>query len=111
MRPRMDNGSVPSLYELLLPAAQRSRSIPVGHAEYDPAKVGYVTTAQPGSYTFDTKVVGNANTGHEYGTDLPEEARLALLEYLKTLGSFTDTVPPQQGAVSCRSLHGTRAGG
>jgi hypothetical protein len=109
--PFLHNGSVPSLYELLLPAAQRSRSFPVGHAEYDPAKVGYVTTAQPGSSTFDTKVVGNANTGHEYGTDLPEEARLALLEYLKTLGSFTGAAAPQQGAVSCPSLHGTQAGG
>jgi len=109
--PYLHNGSVPNLYELLLPAARRSRSFPVGHAEYDPAKVGYVTTAQPGSTTFDTKVVGNANTGHEYGTDLPEEARLALLEYLKTLGSYSGAVAPQQGAVSCPSLHGTQAGG
>lgn len=109
--PYLHNGSVPSLYELLLPVGQRSKTFPVGHAEYDPARVGYVTTAQPGSSTFDTKVVGNANTGHEYGTDLPEEARLALLEYLKTLGSFTGTAAPQQGAVSCPSLHGTRAGG
>ncbi|HEX8672474.1 MAG TPA: di-heme-cytochrome C peroxidase [Longimicrobium sp.] len=109
--PYLHNGSVPNLYELLLPASRRSRSFPVGHAEYDPAKVGYVTTAQPGSSTFDTKVVGNANTGHEYGTDLPEEARLALLEYLKTLGSHTGAVAPQQGAVSCPSLHGTQAGG
>ncbi len=109
--PYLHNGSVPNLYELLLPAARRSRSFPVGHAEYDPARVGYVTTAQPGSATFDTRVVGNANTGHEYGTDLPEEARLALLEYLKTLGSYTGAAALQQGAVSCPSLHGTRAGG
>ncbi|HEX8455061.1 MAG TPA: di-heme-cytochrome C peroxidase [Longimicrobium sp.] len=109
--PFLHNGSVPSLYELLLPVGRRSPTFPVGHAEFDPVKVGYVTTAQPGSATYDTKVVGNANTGHEYGTDLPEEARLALLEYLKTLGSYTGVVAPQQGAVSCPSLHGTQAGG
>jgi hypothetical protein len=34
---------------------------------------------------FDTSTRGNRNTGHEFGTDLSEEDRKALIEYLKTL--------------------------
>jgi hypothetical protein len=34
---------------------------------------------------FDTSLRGNGNRGHMYGAELPESAKLALLEYLKTL--------------------------
>jgi len=34
---------------------------------------------------FDTSTPGNRNTGHEYGTDLKDDERKDLLEYLKTL--------------------------
>ena len=33
----------------------------------------------------DTSLTGNHNSGNEYGTALPEDARWALVEYLKTL--------------------------
>jgi hypothetical protein len=102
--PYLHNGSVPSLYELLLPAARRSRSFPVGHPEYDPVKVGYSMTAPAGTYQFDTSVAGNANTGHEYGTQLSEPERMALLEYLKTLGAYSGPVTRQGGR--CPNLNG-----
>jgi hypothetical protein len=102
--PYLHNGSVPSLYELLLPASRRSRSFPVGHPEYDPVKVGYSMTAPAGTYQFDTSRKGNANTGHEYGTSLSEEERMALLEYLKTLGAYSGPVTRQGG--SCPNLNG-----
>jgi hypothetical protein len=85
--PYLHNNSVPTLYDLLLPANQRPVTFPVGHREYDPVKLGY--TAQGGSpqFTFDTREAGNSNSGHSgpvFGTDLTETQRMDLLEYLKT---------------------------
>lgn len=104
--PYLHNGSVPSLYELLLPAARRSRTFPVGHPEYDPVRVGYSMTAPAGTPQFDTSLPGNRNTGHEYGTSVSEDERMALLEYLKTLGAYSDPVTPQQGGDRCPNLNG-----
>jgi hypothetical protein len=39
----------------------------------------------PGALLFDTTVRGNSNAGHVYGTDVTEDDRKALIEYLKTL--------------------------
>jgi hypothetical protein len=104
--PYLHNGSVPNLYELLLPAAQRSRRFPVGHAEYDPVRMGYTMTAPAGTDQFDTSQPGNANTGHEYGTDLSEEERMALLEYLKTLdATHRPARQPARGG-RCPNLNG-----
>ena len=86
--PYLHNGSVPTLYDLLLPAAQRPKSFNVGTREYDPAKVGYMSApAAPGNgFTFDTAVRGNSNVGHDYRVgELTEEQRLALVEYMKSL--------------------------
>jgi hypothetical protein len=83
--PYLHNGSVPTLHDLLLPVAQRPKTFPMGHREYDPVKVGYTTTVATPVWTFRTDSVGNRNTGHEYGTALTESQRLALLEYLKKL--------------------------
>jgi hypothetical protein len=33
---------------------------------------------------FDTRISGNANRGHAYGTDLAAGAKRDLIEYLKT---------------------------
>ena len=56
---------------------------------FDPQNVGYDIQQSPfksGSFTADpTNANGNGNQGHEYGTDLKEDQRRALLEYLKTL--------------------------
>jgi hypothetical protein len=74
---------VPTLYDLLLPAAQRPKAFAVGHREYDPVKLGYVEAAASGDFIFDTAAPGNHNSGHEYGTGISESDRMALLEYLK----------------------------
>ena len=83
--PFLHNGSVPSIYELLLPPAQRSAQFWVGSKELDPVKLGYSTAAEDGAVLFDTTQVGNGNGGHLYGTDLSEADRMAVLEYIKTL--------------------------
>jgi hypothetical protein len=84
--PYLHNGSVPSMYELLLPPVSRPRIFYVGAWEFDPKKIGLVVGSPfPGAFTFDTRLPGNSNAGHEYGTDLSESDRVALVEYLKTL--------------------------
>lgn len=87
--PYLHNGSVPNLYELLRSADQRSEIFYVGSREFDPVKVGYVSTPDiPNgtAFEFDTRLVGNSNSGHEYGAnDLSEQEKDELLEYLKTL--------------------------
>lgn len=91
--PYLHNGSVPTLYDLLHPAEARPRTFPLGTKEYDPARLGYVTDGPrlltpPGmaAFTFDTRKLGNWNTGHEWWfyADLDDEKRYALIEFLKT---------------------------
>jgi hypothetical protein len=83
--PYLHNGSVPTVYDLLLPAAQRPQQFFVGNRELDTVKVGYQTTEVEGASLFNTSLLGNSNVGHEYGTTLNEPDRRALLEYIKTL--------------------------
>ena len=83
--PYLHNGSVPTLYDLLLPATERPVSFYVGNKELDPVKVGFVTEQGEHSNLFDTTLLGNSNSGHEFGAALTEEERWALVEYLKTL--------------------------
>lgn len=103
--PYLHNGSVPTLYDLLLPKKRvddpiegeyRPDEFRVGSREFDPKKVGFRTEGYDG-FLFRTGIWGNGNAGHEYasgrspqldGTYLPaltEEERWDLLEYLKTL--------------------------
>jgi len=82
--PFLHNGSVPTLHDLLLPAAERPRTFGVGRWEYDPKRVGYVSDGQA-PFVVDTRVSGNSNRGHEYGVTLPDADRWALVEYVKTL--------------------------
>ena len=87
--PYLHNGSVPSLWELLLPPEQRSPSFMVGSRKFDPKNVGYVTNESP--YKDGTLVagsgaqLGNSNAGHDYGREMNDDQRKALLEYLKQL--------------------------
>ena len=84
--PYLHNGSVPSMDDLLRPTPRRPRIFYVGSWEYDPRKVGLVVGSPfDGSFMFDTRLPGNSNLGHEFGTSLSEDDRKALLEYLKTL--------------------------
>ncbi len=89
--PFLHNGSVPTLYDLLLPEEERPDYFCLGSWEYDPVKVGYVDRHLSGAECMDTALEGNANGGHEYGTGRDGLPRLgaselmALLEYMKTL--------------------------
>jgi RoxA-like, cytochrome c-like len=86
--PYLHNGSVPSLRDLLRPPAERTETFWRGYDVYDPHDVGFVCQgeeAQRVGHCFDTKVRGNGNLGHEYGTMLAAPEKEALLEYLKTL--------------------------
>jgi hypothetical protein len=92
--PFLHNGSVPNLYQLLLPDNQRVKTFSVGSREFDPENVGYRTDA---GFEFKTHLPGNLNTGHsgpdftqtkgEDGNyrDFTDDERWSLLEYMKTL--------------------------
>lgn len=92
--PFLHNGSVPNLYQLLLPAKQRVKTFRVGSNEFDPVKVGFITDQ---GFEFNTALQGNLNSGHsgpnftqmmlENGSyrDFTDEERMALVEYMKTL--------------------------
>jgi len=86
--PYLHNGSVPTLYDLILPAAQRPKQFYRGYNLYDPVKVGYVTVGDEAEHAgtlHDTGARANSAQGHDFGTGLSEEHRWALVEYLKTL--------------------------
>ncbi len=103
--PYLHNGSVPTLYDLLLPKKRegdpetgnyRPDSFFVGAREFDPVKVGFRSTGYKG-FEFKALRVGDLNGGHEYaagktpqldGSVLPglsEAQRWDLIEYIKTL--------------------------
>ena len=65
--PFLHNGSVPTLEDLLRPAAERPTTFMVRGVEVD------------------TTVPGMSNAGHEFGTALPDADREALIAYLESL--------------------------
>ena len=90
--PYLHNGSVPTLEALLSPSKRpkyfrRSRD----SRDYDLRSVGwkYTVFTSPGANAardiYDTTKFGCGNEGHEFGEQLSEEERPAVLEYLKTL--------------------------
>lgn len=83
--PFLHNGSVPTLADLLRPADQRPARFAVGAGGFDPVNVGFVTDAAEGAFMFDVTQTGNSNAGHEFGVDLSDTDRAALLEYFKSL--------------------------
>ena len=87
--PYLHNGSVPTLEDLLKPAAERPAIFPMGPA-YDPVKVGLAREQTRFNYVYETTDCsatdsGNSRCGHEYGTKLSEDEKKDLLEYLKVL--------------------------
>ena len=84
--PYLHNGSVPTIYDLLLPRAQRPAKFRVGQREFDPVHLGYQAPSEPAStFELDVSQPGNSNAGHEYGTAWTGEQRLDVIEYLKAL--------------------------
>jgi hypothetical protein len=87
--PYLHNGSVPTLSELLKPAAERVSAFRIGPA-YDIVNVGLAVEQTRFDYTLETtdcsdRNSGNSRCGHEFGTTLSADEKKALLEYLKTL--------------------------
>lgn len=93
--PYLHNGSVPTIYDLLLPVADRPKTFPLGHRQYDPKRLGYTTDVASPRFEFNTDQTGNSKSGHSgpaYGTDMPEGDRGDLLEYIKSnLGKAAPT--------------------
>ena len=100
--PYLHNGSVPTLFDLLLPPKDRPSSFSLGTREFDPEKVGYVTdrskfetdaTKAENAFVFRTKdangpISGNLNSGHDYGNaSFTDADRMALVEYMKAVGA------------------------
>jgi hypothetical protein len=111
--PYLHNGSVPSLWWMLMPAAQRPKQFCMGFRDFDPQQVGFRVEAdetpscKSGETLFSTTngdgspIHGNSNSGHSLeappgegphdhkkgviGRMLNDEERLNLIEYLKTL--------------------------
>ena len=127
--PFLHNGSVPTLYQMLLPPERRDRKFFVGRREFDPVHVGFVT--QPDAdgdgdgFWLDTSLTGNHNTGHAFaadaatwkkhledpeanplahgviGPEFTDEERFAIIEYLKIHRDLPET-PPDYRPPSCR---------
>jgi hypothetical protein len=103
--PYLHNGSVPSLYLMLMPAAERPTQFCLGSRDFDPKHVGLsvTTSCAKGETLFSvtapdgSAVNGNSVLGHSLegtpgpgkpgviGRLLTDEERFDLIEYLKTL--------------------------
>jgi hypothetical protein len=95
--PYLHNGSVPTLRDLLKPQKDRPDVFWVGSHRFNPKDVGFECDESSGGFKLDTKLPGNLNVGHEYGTGVSKddggdgEPQLSpaeideLLEYLKSL--------------------------
>jgi cytochrome c5 len=105
--PFLHNGSVPTIYQMLLPPEQRDKTFTVGNRLYDATHLGFSTAPVAGGFVLDTSIAGNHNTGHAFvatpaqlaaneadpkahplppgviGPLLSDEERYAILEYLK----------------------------
>ncbi len=92
--PYLHNNSVPNLYQLLLPAAERDKRFYIGNLQYDPKVLGFDTAKSADAFELRTSITGNSNAGHEFrdgprgkgiiGPLLTDEERWAIIEYLKT---------------------------
>jgi mono/diheme cytochrome c family protein len=127
--PFLHNGSVPTLYQMLLPPEKRDPRFFVGRREYDPVHAGFVT--QPDAdgdqdgFWLDTSLEGNHNTGHAFtadaatwakhvadpkanplphgviGPEFTDEQRYDIVEYLKVHRDLPET-PPDYRPPACR---------
>ena len=85
--PYLHNGSVPTLRDLLNPTAERPKVLYRGYDVYDFDNVGFISDgpkAESSGFKYDTTERGNGNQGHEYGTNLGQQEKDDLLEFLKT---------------------------
>ncbi len=100
--PYLHNASVPTLRDLLEPAARRPKTFSLRDAgeahRFDQERVGLTMPLKPSQvqefkrdhkqkrrWIYDTQLKGQSNEGHEKGTQLTPAEKSALVEYLKTL--------------------------
>ena len=99
--PYLHNGSVATLWDLMLPPAQRPKSFWTGTREFNPVEVGFVT--DPGgdnSFQFNVndpatgqEIHGNSNLGHDYNNAaISDHDRWAIIAYIKA-GLPKDPLP------------------
>ena len=104
--PFLHNASVPNIYELLSPAAERSKKFYITR-EFDPVKLGIDTSVGKSTdFLLDTSLAGNSNLGHSFeggnspgvvGRALTPDERFALIEYLKSIPNVEGRVTPYGG--------------
>jgi hypothetical protein len=88
--PYLHNGSVPTLAALLDLPEKRPQAFNRGSDRPDPINGGFEAPAcapppvPTNGVCFDTRLPGNANNGHLYGTDLSGAEKSDLLAYLLT---------------------------
>ena len=112
--PYLHNGSVPNLYEMLIPAKERTQKFYLGR-DFDPVKVGVDTSGNSGKFLMDTTLEGNSNQGHSFengqlgkgiiGPLLTDQERWALVEYLKSIPEEEGRVTPFGGPPDARTGH------
>ncbi len=110
--PFLHNGSVPNLYEMLIPAKERTKKFYLGR-EFDPVKVGLDTSGKSGTFLVDTTLVGNSNAGHSFengargngviGPLLTEDQRWEIVEYLKSIPEEAGRVTPFGGPTDAQT--------
>jgi mono/diheme cytochrome c family protein len=99
--PFLHNGSVPTIYHLLSPVAERPTTFAVGSREFDTQHLGLAKPQSGRWFTLDTSLPGNSNRGHEFregyvewrpgapsqqgviGPLLTHDERMAIIEHLK----------------------------
>jgi hypothetical protein len=88
--PYLHNGSVPTLRDLLAPPAERPSAFVRGIDIIDGKNGGFFSpSCTPGSrpaqgFCYDTRLLGNGNGGHSFGTTLPVNEKDDLIAYLLT---------------------------
>ena len=87
--PYLHNGSVPTLRDLLENPENRPQTFYRGNDIFDQQNVGFVSNVPAEKdkqyFKFDTRLPGNHNSGHLYGTTLSSDEKDALVEYMKQL--------------------------
>ena len=99
--PYLHNGSVPNMRALLSVPQERPRAFSLKRAgereRFDETLLGLTVPdareeasllkrgAAGERGVYDTRRLGHSNSGHEFGADLSESDKAALIEYLKTL--------------------------
>jgi mono/diheme cytochrome c family protein len=88
--PYLHNGAIPTLRDLLSPQSERPAAYVRGLDIVDGKNGGFVAPrCEPGKpvaqgFCYDTRLPGNRNGGHVYGTTLPAGEKEDLLAYLLT---------------------------